>query len=126
MQQLDALQSEPYSAYKTARQAVMAAKGRERVRTWIKYRLMEPRFDTLSAQMPNLGLSEHEALVITDYLLRQKKKTRASSAKHASFLLQSRASGQLCIAFLGGLVFGGGLLTACRSLLRRWTRKTAG
>jgi glucose/arabinose dehydrogenase len=125
LSQLDALPSEPYRSYKAARQAVVAAKGRERVRTWIKYRLMEPRFDTPSAQMPNLGLSEHEALVITDYLLGQKKKTGASSAKRASFLPRSLESGQLFIAFLGGLVFGGGLLTACRSLLRRWTRKTA-
>jgi hypothetical protein len=66
---LDKLDTEPLPAYKEARQEVAAAQGHERIHTWVKYRLLEPKFDNLYTLMPNVGLTEKEALLITDYLL---------------------------------------------------------
>lgn len=60
---------EPYVHFKAARAEVQGATGEQRVRAWVKYRIMEPKFDDPSAQMPNLGVSEGEARAIADYLL---------------------------------------------------------
>jgi hypothetical protein len=66
---LDLLSGQPFPAYRAARQQVLAAAGDEQLRLWVKFHLLEPRFDDASAQMPNLGLSEKEAALIADYLL---------------------------------------------------------
>ena len=68
---LDALDTEPYADYREARKEIMQKAGDERVKTWVKYHLLEPRFDNPSSQMPNTGLTENEAARITDYLLNQ-------------------------------------------------------
>ena len=68
---LDALDTEPYADYREARKKIMQKAGDERVKTWVKYHLLEPRFDNPSSQMPNTGLTENEAARITDYLLNQ-------------------------------------------------------
>ena len=41
----------------------------EKMRTWVKYRVMEPRFDRTETAMPNLGVTEAEAEEISRYLL---------------------------------------------------------
>lgn len=56
--------------FRAARDAVMAARGLERVRLWLRHKIRAPRFDNPSAQMPTLGVSEREAAFIADYLLR--------------------------------------------------------
>lgn len=70
---LDALDTEPYAAYREARKELMQKYGDERVKTWVKYHLLEPMFDNPFSQMPNTGLTENEAARITDYLLNRDK-----------------------------------------------------
>ncbi len=69
IQQLDQLDQEPYSSYQQERHEVLEAEGRERIKLWIKYRIMEPRFDNTTAQMPDLGVSEEDAIAITQFLM---------------------------------------------------------
>lgn len=66
---IDDRDDEPYASYRDARREVLAAEGRERVRRWLKYRIMEPRFDTTTSLMPNQGISENEADRIADYFI---------------------------------------------------------
>ncbi len=68
---LDALDAEPYAGYREVRKEIMRKAGDERVKMWVKYHLLEPRFDNPSSQMPNTGLTEKEAARISDYLLNQ-------------------------------------------------------
>jgi glucose/arabinose dehydrogenase len=72
VQQVDLLAREPFTSYKEARSEVLQAQGQERIRTWMIYHIMEPRFDNPNSLMPNLGLSRTEATAITDYLLQPK------------------------------------------------------
>ena len=51
-----------------ARREVLEATGDERVRLWIKYRILEPRFDRALSAMPNLGIPEPDAEYIASYL----------------------------------------------------------
>jgi hypothetical protein len=67
--EVDALDDEPYVSYRAARAEVLAAEGRERVRRWLKYRILEPRFDTTTSLMPNQGISAVEADRIATYLV---------------------------------------------------------
>ena len=68
VKQIDSLTTEPFVNYKQARHEVLAATGINKVKTWIKYRVLEPKFDNPYTQMPNLGLSEKEAVTIANYL----------------------------------------------------------
>lgn len=67
---VDSLEREPYPSWREARREVLAASGRERTYVWLKYFLQNPKFDNPDVQMPNLGLSEQEALAIRDELYR--------------------------------------------------------
>ena len=71
IKEVDVLDIEPYKSYKDARKAVLKGKGDEKIRTWLKYHLVEPKFDNPSSQMPNLGISESEALILTDLLMKK-------------------------------------------------------
>jgi hypothetical protein len=66
---LDLLEKEPFRSFRPARQEVLREKGERRIRTWVKYRILEPRFDDPNAQMPSLDITQDEARVITAYLL---------------------------------------------------------
>jgi glucose/arabinose dehydrogenase len=70
--EVDQIDQEPYRSYGSARAAVLQATGDERLRTWMIYHIVEPRFDNPNSQMPNLGLTEVQAAAITDYLLRER------------------------------------------------------
>ncbi len=70
--ELDALDTEPYVDYREARKELGLKTGAERVRTWVKYHLMRPGFDNPFSQMPNPGLTESQAVLIADYLLKPK------------------------------------------------------
>jgi glucose/arabinose dehydrogenase len=70
---LDAPDTGPYADYREARKELMKKEGDERVKTWVKYHLMEPGFDNPFSQMPNPGLAENEAELIADYVLNQDK-----------------------------------------------------
>jgi hypothetical protein len=66
---VDALTREPFPAWADARRAVLEVEGRERVRRWIRYRVLEPRFDQPDAQMPASGLDETRAEAIATWLV---------------------------------------------------------
>ena len=116
--ELDALDEEPFNTYRAARQEVLAAEGMDQVRLWLNYRLQEPRFDNRHAQMPNLGLSQSEARLITDYLLAYEDPNRPSglansgAARTIVLMLQKIVPElkyrHLIFFFIAG-VFGGGL-----------------
>ncbi|GIK57637.1 MAG: glucose dehydrogenase [Chloroflexota bacterium] len=88
--------SEPFASYTTARQEVMKAKGMEQVGIWVKYHILEPRFDNPFAQMPSLGLSEQEAEIIADELLKPKRWELADPVDMAAY----RIRGQIDSRFL--------------------------
>lgn len=113
--EIEALDFEPYVSYRKARQEVMGAKGIERARLWIKYRIMNPQFDQTNALMPNLGLNESDADKVADYLVKRYGKNGLSDElKHviAQFLPRYPNRGQLVISFGVGclasfIIFGG-------------------
>ena len=70
VKKLDELDIEPYKTYRDARQEVLQKKGIDKVRTWVKFRLLEPKFDNPYSQMPKLGLTDHEATLLADYLVK--------------------------------------------------------
>ena len=65
---VDALTLDPYPAWRDARQAVLAATGRERTYEWFEHYLQNPKFDNPATQMPDLGLSAEEAAAVRDEL----------------------------------------------------------
>ncbi len=69
VRELDSLDAEPYKSYRKERAEVLQQKGIEKVRTWVKYHIMEPKFDNPESGMPNLGVSEEEAELITLFLV---------------------------------------------------------
>jgi glucose/arabinose dehydrogenase len=69
--EIEGLQIRPYTDYKEARRQVMAASGMDQARLWIKYHVLEPKFDKISSAMPNLDLTEPEARQIAEYLVRR-------------------------------------------------------
>jgi hypothetical protein len=66
---VDEIDEEPWVSWRDERREVLAANGDERLRRWIKFKLLEPKFDDPQAQMPQLHLTETEAETIRDYLL---------------------------------------------------------
>lgn len=74
LQALDKLDIEPIVSYKEARHKVAAAaEGMDRIHTWVEYHIEEPRFDNQYSQMPNLGVTEKEAAILADFLLKKKQ-----------------------------------------------------
>lgn len=73
VRELDETGREPFSSFREARREVLETQGLDKVRTWIKYRIMEPRFDSPRARMPNMGISERDARMIADYLLSEER-----------------------------------------------------
>lgn len=78
VKKLDGLDMEPYKEYRHARQEVLQKQGIDKVRTWVKYRLLEPKFDNPYSQMPKLGLTDHEAVLLADYLVKDNLKESES------------------------------------------------
>jgi hypothetical protein len=69
LRDMDELDEAPFSDYRDARERVRTTTGRDKMRTWVKYHVMEPRFDRTDTAMPNLGLSEQEGEMIAAFLL---------------------------------------------------------
>jgi hypothetical protein len=65
----DMANTELTRATTAARQEVREAKGLDRIRAYIKHQIMHPDFDGFALPMPELGISEKEAVAIRDYLL---------------------------------------------------------
>lgn len=68
LEDVDALDIEPYVSYTIARQEVRELEGEPKIIKWIAYHLLEPKFDNPDAQMPNLKLSNRQAKIIARYL----------------------------------------------------------
>ncbi|HYO13491.1 MAG TPA: PQQ-dependent sugar dehydrogenase [Thermoanaerobaculia bacterium] len=66
--EVDRLEREPFVRFREARRQVLNAEGIAQVRTWIKFHVMEPRFDNPHSQMPNLDIPEPRAAAIAGYL----------------------------------------------------------
>jgi hypothetical protein len=66
---LDSLETEPFKSYRAGRSEVLASAGVERMRHWVTYKLIEPRFDDPDAQMPDPGLSNSEAQLVAQNLI---------------------------------------------------------
>jgi glucose/arabinose dehydrogenase len=127
-QQIDKIQLEPYVSFRAARQQVLAAQGKERARLWMKYRVLEPRFDQTASAMPTLGVTEQEAEEMADYLMRQNIGDIGVSGffmRIAQPYVWGPASRRhLPGAFAMGFVSACGLLFGARSW-RRWSARRA-
>jgi hypothetical protein len=115
IRRIDQLEDEPYRSFRGARQQVLAASGLERVRLWIQFRIIEPRFDTLVAAMPQLGLSDDEARVLAEYLVANytppPTTLRARATRLALRVLPRQpARRHLLLFFLTGFTAGAGVI----------------
>lgn len=81
LQSVDNLDREPFVGFRDARSEVMQLEGQEKIRTWMIYHIMEPRFDNPNSLMPNTGLSKSEAALIADYLLEERQESFVERAK---------------------------------------------
>jgi hypothetical protein len=99
---------------------VMELQGQERLRTWMIYHLMEPKFDNPNSLMPNTGLSRAEATLISDYLLQAGQKTFLEKAKATiirhlpTVILPRHLFFALGIGLMVGAVFSAALITVIR------------
>jgi glucose/arabinose dehydrogenase len=75
VKKIDHMNTEPFVSFKDARKEVLEKKGQDKVKTWVVYHLMEPKFDNPYSQMPNLGLNRKQSEIIADYLLQKPKNT---------------------------------------------------
>jgi glucose/arabinose dehydrogenase len=125
LQEVDRLDREPFLSFKEARSEVIELQGQERLRTWIIYHLMEPKFDNPNSLMPNMGLSRAEATVITDYLLKEKNRSFLERGKDTviGYLPAVILPRHLFFALGIGLVIGAVFSAALILLIRRELEK---
>lgn len=112
VKELDELETEPYKNYRDERAEVLGKRGIERVRTWTKYHIMEPKFDNPESAMPNLGINDKEAEMITLYLVPDMPDTRTVVYRDFSIVIPQLRYRYLVYAFLLGsavtlLIVGG-------------------
>lgn len=72
LQRLAALDARPEEAmrrWRRARAEVRATEGVERLRSWLRWHLIEPRFDEPDARMPSMGLTEEQIETVSRFLL---------------------------------------------------------
>jgi hypothetical protein len=111
---VDALATDPYPAFKAARQSLRDLQGAEAVRAYIRNKLLEPRFANPQTQMPNLGLSEAEADAITGFLMsdpHEKKDPRPAIVQFLSRVLPEPKHEYIVAAFVLGMLL---MLGWCR------------
>jgi hypothetical protein len=121
---IDQLTTEPQVAYRAARDAIRQAQGDERVRLWLKYRVLEPRFDNTATPMPNVGLNEQEAEMLAKYLLDGAGPSLPDSdiLTSINIFFRSRLRVALAAFALGALVVGGAV--GLFALVRRRKART--
>jgi glucose/arabinose dehydrogenase len=99
---------EPFRSTRAARDRVLQARGDERVRQWLKYHIMEPRFDNPDSLMPNVGATDEEASAIAEYLM---PRTAPLSAKVKdlvrNIIPQPNGRKGLILAFFAGAALAG-------------------
>jgi glucose/arabinose dehydrogenase len=120
---LSKIKETPYRCYNQARQLVLNESGMDQVRIWLKYHLLEPKFDRINSAMPNLGLTNHEAEEIADYLVRR---NIGSTGVPGFFKRMTNpyiygpvSRRHLPAVFLGGFVSGLGMLGLGRLVRKR-------
>jgi hypothetical protein len=102
VKELDGLETEPYKNYREERAEVLGKRGIERVRTWTKYHIMEPKFDNPESAMPNLGINDKEAEMITLYLVPDAPDTRTELYRDFNLVLPQLRYRYLVYAFILG------------------------
>lgn len=106
LQDVDNLDREPFVDFKDARDEVMELEGQQKIRTWMIYHIMEPRFDNPNSLMPNMGLSRAEAALITDHLLQERPFLERAKDKVVGYLPASILPRHLFFALAIGLALG--------------------
>ena len=118
---------ESHAAWADARRDVLAATGNERVKRWIKHRIMEPRFDRLVSMMPTLQVPEREADIMASYLAGPPPVlgVRARMRAIADRVLPAENVSRRTVAtfFLAGIAIGGGAVGIGALLLQRTRRR---
>ncbi|HEU4587380.1 MAG TPA: PQQ-dependent sugar dehydrogenase [Gemmatimonadales bacterium] len=66
---VDSLPGEPFEQYREARARTLALTGPAQLHHWLRYHIQEPRFDFPQSSMPNLGVTDQEAVALAEYLL---------------------------------------------------------
>jgi Glucose / Sorbosone dehydrogenase len=105
VKKLDKLDTEPYKSYRAARQEVLSKTGTDQIKTWMKYHIMEPKFDNPKAQMPNLGIKENEAVIITNFLVDKKVDYQKMEWDFLGWLIPHIKYRYLAYSFLLGFAF---------------------
>ena len=118
LQEVDRLDREPFISFQEARNEVMELQGQEKLRAWMIYHIMEPKFDNPNSLMPNTGLSRAEAALIADYLLQERERTFLEKGKDAvirylpALILPRHLFFALAIGVVIGALFSASLITA--------------
>ena len=93
----------------------------DRVRTWIKFRLLEPRFDNPNARMPKLGLTEQQAVKMAE-MLTGTPGAEPTLVERVAALIPEPSKKLVLAVFAGGGVLalaGSAILRRLRRLRRR-------
>jgi len=69
LDELDLIEAEPFVSFRDERELVRQADGRARLHTWLKFHVIQPKFDNPNSQMPSHDLTEDEASRVADALL---------------------------------------------------------
>ena len=136
--ELDVLDEEPFRSFREARNEVIEAQDLEKIRLWIYYRLLEPRFDDPGATMPQLGVTDRQAHLIADFLSGSETEDAtepsggfANTVKDAVgdikdlFPKPTRANAaEWGVAIFGVGLVGGGLITVASGwAIWKWRRR---
>jgi hypothetical protein len=104
---------------------VREASGDDRMRTWIYYRILEPRFDRLVSAMPNCDVSPAQAKRIATFLVGEPTPPPTLRKRVGRWLrIQWTGRGMLA-AFTGGVLVGLGLFAVIGRARRRAVRHAA-
>ncbi|MFZ5912314.1 MAG: hypothetical protein ACOYYU_20105, partial [Chloroflexota bacterium] len=82
--QLNEMDDEILKQHTDDRNHLLELHGEERAWYWTYYHLMEPRFDNPEAAMPNLGLTEVQAVSLANYFIGDLKEIQAREAAAAT------------------------------------------
>jgi hypothetical protein len=120
IEKADRIDQEPFTSFRQARNEVLTSEGLEQVRTWIEYRIQEPRFDDANAVMPNLAVSQQEASLIAEFLVAPVATPGRVDRwiGGISNLLPRPRKRHLAFFFAGGFVLGAAALASSWGMLR--------
>lgn len=123
VQAVDSLDAEPFASYRDERARVLQASENTRSLLWVRYHLREPKFDNPESQMPNLGLSDPEAVALAEFLLSPPPEAPGKWTRGVRFIeeLSSRRRKQLALGL--ALSFAAGALAG--AVATYYIRKSA-